>query len=87
MIPFSIRFRSWLLKVWFTSFEGGVVRKAWKQKFAAEEQERIIKLLEEAQVTIAVIDDPITLEPREIKVHSKSVRTDLLIALIKGGNK
>ena len=49
-----------------------------------QERERIIKLLEEAQITTAEIFSPVTCELQEIKVHSQSVRADLLIALIKG---
>jgi hypothetical protein len=51
-----------------------------------DERERIIKLLEDSQVTFATILNPETYEPMEIKVRSESVRADLLIALIKGEN-
>jgi hypothetical protein len=43
-----------------------------------EERERIIKLLEDAQITEAELYDG-----RKIKVKSQAVRADLLIALIK----
>lgn len=46
------------------------------------ERERIIKILENAQVTEAELYDG-----RIIKVKCESVRADLLIALIKGENK
>jgi hypothetical protein len=45
-------------------------------------EDRIIKLLEDAQVTEAELFDG-----RTIKVKSQSVRADLLIELIKGENK
>ena len=51
-----------------------------------QEQQRIIELLEEAQITTAEIMDS-NFEPKEIKVRCESVRADLLIALIKGENK
>lgn len=47
-------------------------------------EERIIKLLEDAQITTVEIPDPVTFEPKEIKVRCEAVRADLLIALIKG---
>ena len=48
------------------------------------EQQRIIKLLKEAQITTVEIIDPVTFEPKEIKVRCESVRADLLVALIQG---
>ena len=51
-----------------------------------QEQQRIIELLEEAQITTAEIMDS-NFEPKEIQVRCESVRADLLIALIKGENK
>ena len=54
----------------------------YKLKAAQEERERIIKLLEDAQLTDAELWDGTT-----IQVKCESVRADLLIALIKGENK
>lgn len=55
-----------------------------QEEGAFSERERIIKLLEDAQITTVKIPDPVTFEPREIKVRCEAVRADLLIALIKG---
>ncbi len=52
------------------------------QTAITQERERIIKLLEDAQVTEAELFDG-----RTIKVKSQSVRADLLIELIKGENQ
>ena len=64
-------------------------REQWEETLRVEgverERERIIKLLEEAQITSVKIMDS-NFEPREIKVTAPSVRADLLIALIKGEN-
>jgi hypothetical protein len=63
------------------------VREFYRRQGEARERERIIKLLEDAQITTVKIPDPVTFEPREIKVRCEAVRADLLIALIKGENE
>ena len=64
----------------------GSIQLSLSQAHAAgvkTERERIIKLLEEAQITkVEIMDD--NFEPREIKVRCQSVRADFLITLIKG---
>jgi len=60
------------------------VREFYRRQGEARQRERIIKLLEDAQITTVKIPDPVTFEPREIKVRCEAVRADLLIALIKG---
>ncbi len=63
------------------------VREFYRRQGEARQRERIIKLLEDAQITTVKIPDPVTFEPREIKVRCEAVRADLLIALIKGENE
>ncbi len=78
------KFHKWLLELWFTSYEGAVIRDGWKKQGADRERERIIKLLEDSEELQSHIY--FWLEFGENDTEGRD-RKALSIALIKGENK
>jgi hypothetical protein len=60
------------------------VRDYYREQGATAEQQRIIKLIEDAQNQTVHVIDKEAFESKTIKIICETIRADFLIALIKG---
>jgi len=63
------------------------VREFYRRQGEEREQARIVELLEKAQNQTVHVIDPTIFKSKQIKIICNTIRSDLLIALIKGENK